>query len=112
MVQQINTELLPDGGNLLPWLSERQYECLRFVYHYAVDKRDYPLGPEIAAHMNITKQAVTPLINTLIKKGYMVRDRSIIQRNIRLTPAAVEKMNREEGEGTTPDMFSTLPGGQ
>lgn len=105
MVQGIDTEILPDGGRLLPWLSDRQYECLKFVYHYAVDRRDYPLGPEIAEAMGITKQAVTPLITSLVKKGYLIRDRSYVQRNIRLTPAAVEKMSLEEGSGQTPDMF-------
>lgn len=112
MVLQINTEVLPDGGRLLPWLSDRQYECLKFIFRYSVDKRDYPLGTEIAEHMVVSKQAVTTLINTLVKKGYLVRDRSVVQRNIRLTSAAVEKMNRDEGVGSTPDLFNSLPGGQ
>ncbi len=101
----VEVQTLPDGGTILPWLSDRQYECLKFIYHYSLERRDYPLGSEIAAAMGITKQAVTPLLNTLIKKEYLVRDRNLIQRNIRLTPAAIEKMQRDEAKGVTPDMF-------
>lgn len=104
--QEFQLGVLPDGGRLLPVLSERQAECLRFVYQYAVERRDYPLGTEIADHMGISKQAVTPLLNTLAKKGYLVRDRALIQRNIRLTAEAVEKMTRESGVGSTSDMFT------
>ena len=103
--QRVTTDLLPDGGKLLPWLSDRQHECLLFVYGYVLEKRDYPLGSEIAQAMGVSKQAVTPLVNALVKKGYLVRDRSVVQRNIRLTTAAIEKMTRESGAGTTQDMF-------
>jgi DNA-binding MarR family transcriptional regulator len=107
VTQEFQMGVLPDGGRLLPVLSERQAKCLRFVYDYAVERRDYPLGTEIAEHMGISKQAVTPLVNTLAKKGYVVRDRALIQRNIRLTAEAMEKMARESGSGLTSDMFIT-----
>ena len=99
-----NLGVLPDGSALLPTLSERQYDVLKFVYTYAITNRDYPTGPEIAARFNISKQAVTPLLNTLVKKGYAYRDRQFLTRNLRLTEAALEKLRVEEGE--TPDLFT------
>lgn len=110
MAQEAMTRVLPDGGKLLPVLSERQASCLRFIHNYALQHRDYPLGIEIAEFMGVTKQAVTPIINALIKKGYAFRDRSLSQRNLRLTPEALEKMAREDGEGTTPDLFENMRG--
>ncbi len=110
MPPDVMTRMLPDGGMLLPVLSDRQSECLRFIYHYAMTNRDYPLGTEIAEHLGISKQAVTAVVNTLLKKGYAIRDRSLAQRNIRLTKEALEKLSLEEGDESTPDMFlSSLP---
>lgn len=106
MPPDVTARVLPDGGKLLPVLSERQSDCLHFIYSYAVKNRDYPLGTEIADHLGISKQAVTSVVNTLLKKGYAFRDRSIAQRNIRLTAEAVEKMRMEDdGEKTTLDLF-------
>lgn len=108
VMAQESTRVLPDGGKLLPVLSAKQAECLRFIYQYTLQNRDYPLGTEIAEHMGVTKQAVTSVINALIKKGYAFRDRTVSQRNLRLTQEAVEKMTREEG--STPDLFENLRG--
>lgn len=108
MVQEAMTRVLPDGGKLLPVLSERQAACLRFIYDYALRNRDYPLGIEIAAHLGVTKQAVTPVVNALIKKGYAFRDRTLSQRNLRLTAEAAEKMAREDSEGATHDIFHNV----
>ncbi len=106
------TRVLPDGRTLLPVLTDRQAECLRFIYRYALAHRDYPLGTEVAEHLGISKQAVASVLTALLKKGYAIRDRSVAQRNIRLTREAVEKMSLEEGEGTTLDMFeNALPSG-
>lgn len=108
MAQEAMTKVLPDGGKLLPMLSERQAVCLRFIYHYALQNRDYPLGAEIAEHLGVTKQAVAAVLNALIKKGYAFRDRTISQRNLRLTAEAVEKMARDED--TTSNLFENVKG--
>lgn len=108
MAQESMTRVLPDGGTLLPVLSERQAECLRFIYQYALQHRDYPMGTEIAEHMGVTKQGMTSVLNGLIKKGYVFRDRAVAQRNLRLTKEAVEKLTREEG--ITPDLFENMRG--
>lgn len=99
--------LLPDGGPLLPTLTEKQLDLLQFVYDYAIKNRDYPSGAEIATRFDISKQAVTSLVSTLVKKGYAFRDRQFITRNIRLTASAVEKLRVEGGE--TRDLFGQLP---
>ena len=98
VIEEVQLGVLPDGGKLLPVLSERQAKCLRFLYEYAVERRDYPLGSEIAQHMGVSKQAITSLLNSLVKKGYVTRDRSLLHRNVRLTPDAVEKLMRQSGE--------------
>lgn len=111
MAQDVITGVLPDGGRLLPVLSDRQSDCLRFIYSYAVQNRDYPLGTEIAEHLGVSKQAVTSIVNALIRKGYVYRDRTLAQRNLRLTEEATEKMNLEEGAGSTPDLFPSTTRG-
>lgn len=108
MAQESMTRVLPDGGKLLPVLSEKQADCLRFIYQYALRNRDYPLGTEIAGHLGVTKQAVTSVLNALVKKGYVFRDTTVSVRNLRLTQEAVEKMTREEG--STPDLFEAVRG--
>lgn len=100
MLPEIASKVLPDGRALLPVLSERQAESLLFIYRYALEHRDYPLGTEIAEHLGVSKQAVASLLAALLKKGYIFRDHSVAQRNIRLTPEAVEKMRLVEGEPT------------
>ena len=89
---------LPDGGRLLPILTPRQLEILKFIYQYALKNRDYPTGPEIGEAMGMTKQAAANALETLTKKGYAWRDRSVTERNIRLTEAATERMELEAGD--------------
>ena len=89
---------LPDGGRLLPTLTDRQLEILRFIYQYAIKNRDYPTGVEVGEAMSMTKQAAANALQVLTKKGYCFKDRSVAERNIRLTDAATERMEREAGE--------------
>lgn len=92
------TGVLPDGGRLLPVLAPRQLEALRFIYSYAIKNRDYPTGGEVGEAMGMTKQAASSVLTTLVKKGYAYRDRSLSERNIRLTEAAKEKMQIDAGD--------------
>lgn len=94
---QMTGATLPDGGRLLPVLSARQAEALRFIYDYAVEHRDYPTGPEIGLHLGMTKQGAASMLSTLVKKGYAFKDRNFSERNIRLTEVAIERMQREAG---------------
>lgn len=94
---QVTGATLPDGGRLLPVLSARQMEALRFIYDYAVEHRDYPTGPEIAERLGISKQGAASMVGTLVKKGYAFKDKNFSERNIRLTEVAIERMQREAG---------------
>ena len=89
---------LPDGRPVLPTLTDRQLEILKFIYSYALKNRDYPIGAEIGEGVGITKQAVASALDTLTKKGYVWRDRNFLERNIRLTEAASERMELEAGD--------------
>lgn len=95
------TDVLPDGGRLLPVLAPRQLEVLRFIHAYALKNRDYPTGVEIGEAMSMTKQAASSVLAVLVKKGYAYRDRNLSERNIRLTEVATEKMQMDAG-----DLFS------
>jgi DNA-binding MarR family transcriptional regulator len=97
------TGVLPGGGRVLPVLSPRQLEALRFIHAYAEKNRDYPTGVEVADVMGVSKQAVASLMNSLIKKGYAYRDRTFAERNIRLTEAAMERLQLDLG--TSRDLF-------
>ena len=97
------TSLLPDGGRVLPVLSPRQLQALRYVHAYAEKHRDYPTGVEMAEEMGISKQAVASLLSSLIKKGYAFRDRNFYERNIRLTEIATERIKLDLG--TSQDLF-------
>lgn len=97
------TGVLPDGGRVLPVLSPRQLEALRHIHAYAEKNRDYPTGVEVADLMGVSKQAVASLMASLIKKGYAYRDRTFAERNIRLTEAAIERLQLDLG--TSRDLF-------
>ena len=92
-----STGVLPGGGRVLPVLSLRQREALRYIYAYAEKNRDYPTGVEVAEVMGISKQAVASLLNSLIKKGYAYKDRTFAERNIRLTDIATERLQLDLG---------------
>ena len=89
---------LPDGGRVLPTLTSRQLEILKFIYNFALKNRDYPTGAEIGEAMSMTKQAAANALEVLTKKGYAFKDRTVAERNIRLTAAATERMESEAGD--------------
>lgn len=92
------TGFLPGGGRVLPVLSPRQLEALSYLHAYAEKNRDYPTGGEVGEVMGISKQAVSNLLNSLIKKGYAYRDRTLNERNIRLTDIATERLQLDLGK--------------
>ena len=89
---------LPDGGRLLPTITTRQLEILTFIYNFALKNRDYPTGTEIGEALGMSKQAAANALQVLTKKGYTWKDRTVAERNIRLTEAASERMERESGD--------------
>ncbi len=88
----------PDGGPILEWLTDRQYEALAALNRYVLDERRYPTAKELAKTLNrpgetCSTQRAQGLINALITKGYVVKNRG--HRSLQLTDAAMEKLRRD-----------------
>lgn len=88
----------PDGGPLLEWLTDRQYETLVALNQYVLDERRYPTARELAQRLSrpgasCSTQRAQMLIEALIKKGYLVKNRG--HRSWQMTDAAIEKLRRD-----------------
>jgi SOS-response transcriptional repressor LexA len=82
-----------DGEDLrsLPPLTERQTECLVFIYNYFIEHRYYPTQREIVQKMNLKTNSAATFIEPLRKKGYLKKEPGK-RRNIDLTRMAIEKL--------------------
>lgn len=80
-----------DPLRVLPPLTERQGKCLQFILDYFLQNRYYPTQRELAAVMGIQSNTAAMYLQPLEQKGYLLRERNK-QRNIRLTPAALERL--------------------
>ncbi len=95
----MSAERAPDGGLLLPWLTERQAEALVAIQRYVNEYRMYPTARELAGLLPtdsgtpVSQQRARALIETLIKKGYATKTRG--HRTLRLTEMAMEKLQRD-----------------
>lgn len=72
---------------VFPKLTEKQLNCLRFLYKFYQEKLYYPSRREIADEMGISAPSANQHVEYLIQKGYLVR---VVgeSRNIRLNPDA------------------------
>ncbi len=86
MVIQNEGDLIP-----LPPLTERQQECLVYLFNYFAEKRYYPTQREIAKHMNLKTNSAAIFIDPLIKKGYIEKEPGK-NRNIHITKAGLMKL--------------------
>ena len=77
--------------HVLPPLTEKQAECLKYVTRYFIERRYYPTQREVAAAMNLSSSTAESYLEPLERKGYLEREPRR-RRNIRLTNAAVEKL--------------------
>jgi DNA-binding MarR family transcriptional regulator len=77
--------------NTLPPLTIKQTECLKFIMEYFLDRRYYPTQREVAEAMNLNSSTAESYLKPLIQKGYLERGPHR-RRNIRLTEAAVDKL--------------------
>lgn len=75
----------------LPPLTERQAECLVYLYNYFIEHRYYPTQREIVKKMNLKTNSAATFIEPLRKKGYLEKEPGK-QRNIDLTHMAIEKL--------------------
>jgi DNA-binding MarR family transcriptional regulator len=75
----------------LPPLTERQAECLIYLYNYFIEHRYYPTQREIVKKMNLKTNSAATFIEPLCKKGYLEKEPGK-RRNIDLTHMAIEKL--------------------
>lgn len=76
---------------VLPPLTEKQAECLKYVVNFFIERRYYPTQREVAAAMGLNSSTAESYLEPLERKGYLEREPRR-RRNIRLTDAAVEKL--------------------
>jgi DNA-binding MarR family transcriptional regulator len=85
-----------DELKVLPHVTEKQAKCLRFIYEYFLEHRYYPTQREVAKAMEVRSSTAEMFIKPLEDKGYLSRERGDDdrrkQRNIRLTPDALERL--------------------
>lgn len=84
----------------LPPLTEKQKECLIFLFNYFTEHRYYPTQREIAEHMNLKSNSAAIYIEPLLKKGYLEKEPGK-NRNIHITRAGLLKLKLLEKEKNT-----------
>jgi DNA-binding MarR family transcriptional regulator len=82
---------IPDPLRVLPPLTAKQGKCLQFILGYFLENRYYPTQRELAVVMGIQSNTAEMYLQPLEQKGYLMREPNK-QRNIRLTQAALERL--------------------
>lgn len=80
---------------LLPPVTARQYECLRYIYDYFRRHQYYPSQREICSAMNLRTATAATYLIPLGTKGYVRKDPASRRRNIRLTEEALRLIEKE-----------------
>ncbi|MFC3125124.1 LexA family protein [Pseudoroseomonas globiformis] len=75
----------------LPHLTPRQREVLAWICRYWSSQRHAPTQREIAEGMGTSGHTAAPLVEPLLKKGYLQRTEAAV-RNLRPTPRAFAKL--------------------
>lgn len=75
----------------LPPLTDRQAECLIYLFNYFAEHRYYPTQREIAKQMNLKTNSAVTFLEPLHKKGYLEKEPGR-SRNIHLTKSALIKL--------------------
>lgn len=91
-----NTVVAPGSLVVLPPLTEKQAQCLRFIHEYFAEHRYYPTQREVAEAMNLQSSTAETFLEPLRRKGYLHRKVRRQRRNIRLTPKARQKLELKE----------------
>lgn len=86
-----HADLLNNALRALPPLTDKQAECLKYVLDYFLARKYYPTQREVAVAMNLSSSTAESYLKPLIHKGYLQREPHR-RRNIRLTTAAVDKL--------------------
>lgn len=78
---------------ILPALTEKQGECLLFIFNYYAEHRHFPTHREIARAMGIASTTAAMYIDPLVEKGYLKRaGKGRAARNIRVTVDGLERL--------------------
>lgn len=78
---------------ILPALSEKQGECLLFIFNYYARHKHFPTHREITSAMGSTSTTAAMYVEPLIEKGYLVRAGGKKEaRNIRITTDGLERL--------------------
>jgi len=91
MVEEQHKVNLQTFATPLPLLTNKQADCLTYIFRFFVTHRDYPTHREIAEAMSVHSTNVSPYLRPLINKGY-IRRNDAAKRNIRLTHRALQKL--------------------
>ncbi|HOP86074.1 MAG TPA: hypothetical protein PLM71_08360 [Syntrophorhabdaceae bacterium] len=75
----------------LPPLTDKQEECLVYLFSYFTEHRYYPTQREIAQQMHLKSNSAAIFIEPLIKKGYIEKEPGK-NRNIHITKAGFLKL--------------------
>jgi len=95
---QININEINDLAPLPP-LTERQAECLYYLFKYFSENHYYPTQREIVMQMNLRSNSAVTFLGPLLKKGYITKIPGK-NRNISLTNSALLKLKLMEKKGT------------
>jgi Mn-dependent DtxR family transcriptional regulator len=99
--QSINAIPASESGDgngalkVLPPLTDKQANCLKFIHDYFVAHRYYPTQREVAEAMNLQSSTAETYLEPLRRKGYLHKRARRQRRNIRLTPKARQKLGLE-----------------
>jgi len=91
----LKAEKVPEVLKPVEPLTDRQFECLKFIYGYFITRRFYPTQREIAEALGVRSNTAAFFTGPIEKKGYLHVEPGR-RRNIRLTPLAI-KLLTEKG---------------
>jgi DNA-binding MarR family transcriptional regulator len=78
---------------ILPALTEKQSQCLLFIFNYYGEHRHFPTHREIAKAMGSSSTTAAMYLQPLIEKGYLKRaGKGKTARNIRVTTDGLERL--------------------
>lgn len=77
---------------VLPVLTEKQADALRYVFEVFEGTRDYPTLRDLGLRLDVTRKRAAEIIESLVKKGYLIKIPERHRANIELTDAAYERL--------------------
>lgn len=109
-----NTDMVartPSGKVMLPPLTERQAEILRYMVDVAEARRTWPSQREVAGRFSISQSAVYNVLGALSRKGYLARQGRGVG-NLMLTEVGTEWYALQTEDETAKQLSLPMAGGQ